>query len=188
MFRGFDVGLLGFNGALGFADALVLEFNFERLIFDFFHQHVVLAVVLHVVQLVVVLVDGLLRRVDFVLLGLDVGFEVFDVLGVFAHAVRHAFDFVFEVLHFEGEFATEDFDAVDFRQHGLQLVEFLQALLYGQVYCFFFRCCHYGKLLVNVVVSVIFPRDIFFAHESHEFTRIFFKELNSDLYGRTNFH
>ena len=27
-----------------------------------------------------------------------------------------------------------------------------------------------------------------FAHESHEFTRIFFNELNGDLFGRTNFH
>ena len=26
----------------------------------------------------------------------------------------------------------------------------------------------------------------FIAHESHEFTRIFFNELNGDLFGRTN--
>ena len=35
---------------------------------------------------------------------------------------------------------------------------------------------------------ILLPTGLFFAHESHEFTRIFFKELNSDLYGRTNFH
>ncbi len=28
----------------------------------------------------------------------------------------------------------------------------------------------------------------FFAHESHEFTRIFINELKGDLFGRTNFH
>ena len=36
--------------------------------------------------------------------------------------------------------------------------------------------------------EIFFCQEIFFAHESHEFTRIFFNELNGDLFGRTNFH
>ena len=36
---------------------------------------------------------------------------------------------------------------------------------------------------------IFFAHKYFFiVHESHEFTRIFFNELNGDLFGRTNFH
>ena len=40
-----------------------------------------------------------------------------------------AFDFVLEILDFEGEFATQGFDAVNLRKRRLQLIEVLEFLL-----------------------------------------------------------
>ena len=61
----------------------------------------------------------------------DVCLEGFYILVVLFDTMREAFDFVLEVLHFEGKFTTQCANLVNLREHSLELVEILEFFFDG---------------------------------------------------------
>ena len=133
-----DVGFVLLDGLLCLGRLLVLQFHLEALELYFLAEHVILAVVLHIVELRFVACNGGLGLLDFALAHFDVLLQGGNLLLVLADAVRHALDVVLQVLHLERQFAAQNFDAVNLRQHRLQLVEVLQLLFHGHVRDVFF--------------------------------------------------
>ena len=78
----------------------------------------------------------------------DVGFEALNLLFILVEAVGETLNFVFEVLHFEGQFAAERLDFVDFREFGLKLIEVFELLFHRVVGGGFFLACHIDKVFL----------------------------------------
>ena len=104
---------------------LVVEFSILHLL----SEAVVFAVVANAVHLGIVALN-----VGFVLGNLAVALADFllqlcNIGGYLLDTSGHALDFVLKVLHFEGQFATQCLDAIDFGKHALQGIKVLKLLL-----------------------------------------------------------
>ena len=135
-----QLSLLLLNAEVSLLDLLVAEFDFQGLVFNLLRQRVILAIVLHVVQLSLITlhagfgglylaflhVDSLLVLANFILNLLDTGGKTFD--------------FIFQVLYFQRQLASQCTLLVDARERGLQLIEVLQTLFNRHVHRIFL--CH----------------------------------------------
>ena len=118
---------------------LVAEFYFECLKFDFLGQRVILTVVGHLVELPLVAFHTGLRILNFATLLHHRALEVADVGLDFLDAGGETGYFVFQVLYFKGQFASQRALLIDSRQGGLKLEKRLQLLLHRQI-CRVFLC------------------------------------------------
>ena len=140
---------------IGLADLLVAQLNLQRLELNLLRQRVVLAVVLHIVELFGVAVDARLGLLDVSLLHADSLAEFVYLTLDFLHTGGQTHNFVFQVLNFERQLTAQCFFLIDGRQCRLQLIEGFQALLHRQVSRIFF--CH--NLSFNTLSNmIIFPR------------------------------
>lgn len=130
---------------LSVVDFLFSKFDIELLVFDFLGEEVVFTVVAHIVLILGVLSNHSVGLVGCFRLLLDGGIKCGNFLVVFRNASLKTFNFIFQVLNFEREFTTESFDAVHFRENGLQFVECFQAFFYIE---FFFFCHNVIKCIL----------------------------------------
>ena len=111
-------------------DFLLAELNLESLELYLLCQRVILAVVLHLVELLLIAVDIRLGLVDLALLHRDSALVVLDfVLDLLNTSVQTG-NLVFQVLHFERQLATHGALLIDTRKRCLQLIQRLQLLFY----------------------------------------------------------
>ena len=88
-------------------------------------------------------------------------FESGFILNLFDTSAQ-ASHFVFQVLHFEWQFTTKSLDLVDFRQHGLQLIQRLQLVLYRQFNWIFL--CFFSHSFLQVFYGIgVYPGHLHFA-------------------------
>ena len=153
-----DFPVLVFNGTVSLADALLVQFHVQGLVFDFFAQRLVLTIVTHIVQLLAILFDRGFA-------GFDIGFTRGNVriqlpyLSVyFFNTGRQAFYLVLQVLYFQRKLSAQRLDFVDFGKHGLQLVQILQLFFNRQVRRIFLHVfCHsaYYKYFMGFVSTAV---------------------------------
>ena len=146
----FEDGLIVLEVVLALVDAdeslfdfFVAKLDFEALEFNFLAQCVVLAIVLHLVELLVVAFNA----------GLCLGYfgfflrhgsgEVVHLVTNFLNAEAKAFNLVFQVLYFQRQFASQGTLLIDGRECCLQLIKSLQFLFNREFGGFFF--CHNYK-------------------------------------------
>ena len=124
------VGFFIFDGTRIVVDMFFAELNFEVLEFDFFGEEVELAVVAHVVELFFVTGNQGFAIGNFGLFAAQRIFEFGDFVAIVGDTGVETGDVVLKVFDFEGEFAAYGFDAVDFAEDGLKLVERFQTLFH----------------------------------------------------------
>ena len=152
--RSLDFLVFGLDGFAEFRDVFFAKFDFEFLVFDFLGKEVELAVVAHVVDFHLVVLDDGLGVVDFFVFENEVLLEFLDFSREVFDTVLQTGHLVFEVLHLEGEFATDCLDTVDFGEYCLQLVEGFKTLLDRCYLLVFLVCCHIYGVLCFVFYSV----------------------------------
>ena len=109
-------GNLVLNLLLCLAYLLVAELYLELLEFNLLAESVVLAVVSHIVELQLVSLHACLSLDDVALAVVDSFLKLINLVVDLVDANFQTFDFVFEVLHFKGQFASQGFFLVDGRQ------------------------------------------------------------------------
>ena len=130
----------------GLLDLLVAELNLQRLILNLLRQRVVLTIVLHIVQLSLVTLHAGLSGLNLALLQGHCLLK-FSNIGIdFVHTRSESLDFIFKVLYFQRQFASQCTLLVDSRECGLQLKEGLQTLFNRHVHWVFL--CHNSFLFV----------------------------------------
>ena len=92
---------------------LLGKFDVELLVLDFLGQVVILAVVAHVVLVLGVFVDHGCGLVDGLVLLLNIGLELGNLVVAVLETGLETFDFVFQVLDFERKLAAQGLDAVN---------------------------------------------------------------------------
>ena len=140
-------GAVELFGAVGnlcrrFAYLLVAQFNLERLELNLLAQHIVFAVVAHLVDLSLVAFEAGFGGGYLALLLNDGGLQLVDVGLYLVQSCGQTCYLVFQVLYFERQFAAQCSLLVDGREGGLQAIQVLELLLYGEFFWIFL--CHIG--------------------------------------------
>ena len=131
---------LAFLGNLGFANALLAQFDFQFLVFYLLGQVVVFAIVTHVFLLFFVFGYLGLGFLYFVLLVRDGCVDVlYFGIDDFQPGVQ-PHDFVFQVLHFERKLAAQRLDFIYLRNHFLEFIKRFE-LFFHRSFFFYFRLC-----------------------------------------------
>ena len=115
---------------LSLTNLLVAQFNFQLLELNLLGQRVVLAVVLHLVQLHLIALHAGLSLLNLALFHHDSILELSNLVLDFLHTSHQARNLVFQVLHLQGQFAAQCAFLVDARESSLQLIKRFQLLFY----------------------------------------------------------
>ena len=106
------------------------ELYFECLELNLFCEQIELAVVAHIVELLFVSGDFRLRIVDFFFFHTCLAAVFLNLLTEIFDTGAQTFDVVFQIFDFQGQFASDGLDSVDFAKDCLKFVERLQTLLH----------------------------------------------------------